>query len=369
MRVAIFADQLLYQVPGGIGTYLTHLAPELVRQGGEDRHAFFHCGKPDQSLPGLPEDLEQVRIPGGRAALGLAWNYLGRPYIDSHMKPLDLMHATQLVVPASHVPMVATIYDLFVIKYPEYFPPRWRRLLGRGLEIVLSRARLLLAISQSTADDLTAILRPGDDRVRAIPLGVDPPPQTAPGAVEAMKEKYHLPERYLLYVGTREPRKNLERLLDAYQILSAGDAAGTGLVLAGPPGWGTDELEARALSLPGVRLVGFVPTADLDLLYKGAHALAYPSIEEGFGLPVLEAMTRGVPVVTSDTPSLREIAAGAALLVDPFDTRALAEALREACEDAGRRAELVKRGRERAGLYRWEETARLTREAYREAAA
>lgn len=369
MRVAIFADQLLYQVPGGIGTYITHLAPELARQGGEDRQIFFHCGKPDQRLPGLPEDLEQVRIPGGRAALGLSWNYLGRPRIDNHMKPFDLMHATQLVVPASRAPMVATIYDTFVVKYPEYFPPRWRRLLGRGLEIVLSRARLLLAISQSTADDLTAILRPGDDRVRAIPLGVDPPPVTAPGAVEEIRNRYDLPERYLLYVGTREPRKNLERLFDAYQILQAGDGTGVGLVLAGPPGWGTDGLEARALSLPGVKLVGFVPAADLDLLYKGAHVLAYPSIEEGFGLPVLEAMARGVPVVTSDTPSLKEIAAGAALLVDPFDTSGLAEALREACEDAGRREELVRRGRERAGRYRWEETARLTLEAYREAVA
>lgn len=369
MKVAIFADQLLYQMPGGIGTYLTHLAPELVRQGGEDRHAFFHCGKPDQRLPGLAEDLEQVRIPGGRAALGLAWNYLGRPRIDSHMKPLDLMHATQLVVPATRAPMVATIYDLFVIKYPEYFPPRWRRLLGRGLEIVLSRARLLLAISQSTADDLTAILRPGDDRVRAIPLGVDEPPHTEPEEAEAVKRRYGLPEVYLLYVGTREPRKNLERLLDAYEIFSAGAGAGTGLVLAGPPGWGTGALEARARSLPGVRFTGFVPSTDLDLIYKGARAFAYPSIEEGFGLPVLEAMARGVPVVASDTPAIAEVAGGAALLVDPYDTAGLADALQEACGDASRRREMARRGLERAGLYTWEETARLTLEAYREAVA
>ncbi len=373
MRTAIFADQLLYKMPGGIATYVSHLVPELARLDGDtaDSYQLFHCGGAGESLPGLAGGVPQVRIPGGRAALGLAWNYLGRPRVERHLDSFDLLHATQLVVPASRAPMVATVYDLFVVKYPEYFPPRWRRLLGRGLEIILSRASLLLAISQSTADDLAAILRPGDGRVRAIPLGVDPPPETAPEEVEGVRKKYGLPERYFLYVGTREPRKNLERLLDAYQIFASmgGDNAGTGLVLAGPPGWGTEGLDARAASLPLVKLAGFVPSADLDLLYKGALALAYPSIEEGFGLPALEAMVRGVPVVTSDTPSLKEIASGAALLVDPYDTRGLAEALQEVADDAVRRTELARLGLERAGRYRWAETARLTREAYREAVA
>ncbi len=265
--------------------------------------------------------------------------------------------------------MVATVYDLFVMKYPEYFPPRWRRLLGRGLEIVLSRARLLLAISRATADDLEAVLRPGDGRVRAIPLGVDRPPRTSPEEVEEARGRHGLPDAYLLYVGTREPRKNLERLLDAYEIFSAGPGAGTGLVLTGPPGWGTDALEARARSLPGVRFTGFVPSPDLDLIYKGARAFVYPSIEEGFGLPVLEAMARGVPVVASDTPAIAEVAGGAALLVDPYDTAGLADALQEACGDAPRREEMARRGLARAGLHTWEETARLTLEAYREAAA
>lgn len=369
MRAAIFADQLLYKVPGGIGTYVSHLAPELARLDDEGSYQLFHCGKPGQRLEGPLQGMPQARIPGGRAALGLAWNYLGRPRIERHLEPFDLLHATQLVVPASLAPMVATVHDLFVIKYPEHFPPRWRRLLGRGLEVVMSRARLLLAVSRSTADDLAAILRPGDDRVRVIPEGVDPPPVTAPEEVEAARRRYGLPDGYLLYVGTREPRKNLERLLDAYEVFKSSPGAEEGLVLAGPPGWGTEALEARAASLQGVRLTGFVPAADLDLLYKGARAFVYPSIEEGFGLPVLEAMAREVPVVTSDTPALKEVAEGAALLVDPYDIGGLAEALREVCGDSSRREELRRRGLERAGRYRWEETARLTLEAYREAAA
>ncbi len=369
MRVAVFADQLLYRVPGGIGAYLSRLAPEVARLDGGGSYQLFHCGKPGQRLPGLPEGLAQARIPGGRAALGLAWNYLGRPRIERHLDPFELLHSTQLVVPAARAPMVATVYDLFVARYPDYFPPRWRRLLGRGLEIVMSRARLLLAISRAVADDLEAALRPGDGRVRAVPLGVDPPPRTSPEEVEEARGRYGLPGRYLLYVGTREPRKNLGRLLDAYEILRAGAGAELGLVLAGPPGWGTDALEARARSLPGVTLTGFVPAADLDLIYKGALALAHPAIDEGFGLPVLEAMARGVPVVAGDSPAVAEVAGGAALLVDPCDIAGLAGALEEVCGDAGRREEMARRGLRRAALHTWEETARLTLEAYREAAA
>ncbi len=370
MRVAVSADQLLYKVPGGIATYIRCLADGLVRQAPEDEFLLFHCGRKGQRLEGLPEGARQARIPGGRAALSLSWNYLGLPRLESFLSGLDLVHATQLVVPSTRLPLVGTVHDLFVVRYPESFPPRWRRILQKGLEVMLSRARLLLAVSRSTADDLESLLRPGDDRVRVVPQGVQDPPPTPPGAVEEARERHGLPQSYLINVGTREPRKNLERLLDAFLLARerGGLPQEVGMALVGPAGWGTEWLERKADATPGVKVLGYVSEYDLDLLIKGALALVYPSLDEGFGLPVLEAMVRGVPVITSDKGALREVAGGAALLVDPHDLLGLAEAMEELCGDGKMREELTRLGRERASLYRWEETARLTLRAYREAA-
>jgi glycosyltransferase involved in cell wall biosynthesis len=371
MRAAVFADQLLYKIPGGIATYLRCLAPELLRQGGGDEFVFFHCGRKGDDLEGLPGGSLRMRVPGGRVLLGISWNYLRRPRVEGCLGRLDILHATQLVVPAGRAPLVATVHDLFVMRYPGSFPPRWRRLLLRGLEVTLKEARLLLANSRATADDLASVLRQGDDRVRVVPLGVEEPPSSPPGAVEEARRRHGLPESYLIHVGTREPRKNLQRLLDAYRLGRDGGwiPRETGLALVGPAGWGTEEAERQAATQPGVSMVGFVPAGELDLLLKGAVALVYPSLDEGFGLPVLEAMARGIPVVTSDTSATREVAEGAALLVDPCDVCALAEAMAEICTDVRRREELGRLGLERASGYRWEETARLTLQAYREAAA
>ena len=371
MRVAVFADQLLYRVPGGIATYVRSLASQLVRLDPGGEYLLFHCGERGQRLEGVPEIAEQARVPGGRAALGFSWNYLGFPRVERFLGHLDLLHSTQLVVPASRAPLVATVHDLFPLRFPQGFPPRWRRLLLRGLEVVLKRARILLAVSRYTAEDLESLLGPGDGRVRLVPQGVEEPPATPPGAVEEARARHGLPQRYFVHVGTREPRKNLERLLDAYLLARerGGLEPEVGLALVGPAGWGTEDLDRRAAASPGVRVLGLVSREDLDLLLKGALALVYPSLAEGFGLPVLEAMVRGVPVITSGTTALREVAEGASLLVDPFDILGLAEALEEICSDGGRREELARLGRERASRYSWEKTARLTLEAYREAAS
>jgi glycosyltransferase involved in cell wall biosynthesis len=367
MRLAIFADQLLYKFPGGIGTYLRELVPEMANLKGENEYLLLHCGGQKEVLLGSLPSVEERRIPGGRSFLGVSWHYLGGPAIERFAGKVDLMHAPGLVVPASEAPPVVTIHDLAVLKFPRCFPSRWRRFLTRGLQVALNRARLLLADSESTACDLAEILREDDRRVRVIPLGVSAPKKLPEGEGERLRRKLRLPEKYLLFVGTLEPRKNLEGLLAAYVVFCERSGKDAGLVLAGAAGWGVDNLLERARDMPGVTVTGYVSGEELEAIYRGAACLVYPSLYEGFGLPVLEAMARGVPVITSDRSSLKEVASGAALLVDPHDIVGMAEAMHQLLSEEKLQAELKEAGLRRAGEYSWKRTALRTLEAYEEA--
>jgi len=198
---------------------------------------------------------------------------------------------------------------------------------------------------------------------------VDIPASPGEDEVEEVLAKYGLAPGYVLFVGTVEPRKNLSRLVQAYAAFSAEEKKRSGeLVLVGAPGWmGRREL-SRILSQAGVRWLGYLPQRELEAVYRGATIFVYPSVYEGFGLPVLEAMARGLAVVTSDSSSLREVGEGAALLVDPGDPMEMRKAMRRLIEDEDMRGELVERGRERAAAYRWESTIDLTIQAYEETA-
>ncbi len=369
MRLAIFADQLLYKIPGGIGSYLRGLIPALLELDGDFNYLLFHCGPADKRLDLEGKPVEERRIPGGRSLMGVAWHYLDFPSIERFVGSIDLLHAPALVVPSCRAPLVVTIHDLAVMKYPQYFQPRWRMFLSRGLELALRKARLLLAVSQSTASDLSAILKDDDKRIRVIPNGVSPPRPITGRQREEIKTRLRLPQKYFLFLGTLEPRKNLGRLLDAYLLFQERNRTDIGLVLAGAPGWEEREVVLKAKEMDSVTITGLVSQQELEALFHGATAMIYPSLYEGFGLPVLEAMVRGVPVVTSDLSSLPEIVGDAALLVDPYDILAMAEAMEKIATDEGLRRALVKKGVEKAGEFTWEKAAKATREAYLEAAS
>ena len=368
MRAAIFADQLFYDQPGGIGTYLRHLVPGVA--GGLDGSLVLaHHGPRDAGLFPDVVGVEEVCLGARRDIMGLAWHTMGRPQLERYLGKLDLVHAPSLVFPPSHAPLVATVHDLCILKYPEAFPSRWKIFHHRGLRLILRNARVILADSRNTGDDLRSLIGRGDPRIRVVPLGVDIPASPGEDEVEEVLAKYGLAPGYVLFVGTVEPRKNLSRLVQAYAAFSAEEKKRSGeLVLVGAPGWmGRREL-SRILSQAGVRWLGYLPQRELEAVYRGATIFVYPSVYEGFGLPVLEAMARGLAVVTSDSSSLREVGEGAALLVDPGDPMEMRKAMRRLIEDEDMRGELVERGRERAAAYRWESTIDLTIQAYEETA-
>lgn len=282
---------------------------------------------------------------------------------------LDVLHSTAFMLSfATRRPQVLTVHDMTFYSLPESLRPpvdeAFRRLVRRGLH----RADRILVPSEATRR-VIASLEPGlrEDRVEVIPYGVDERLEPAPaGAIRDVRGRLGIERDYLLYLGTLEPRKNLPALVRAYARAVA-DGCDADLVLAGRWGWNREPLERALEALPPscrVHLPGFVPDADARALYSGARMFVYPSIEEGFGFPPLEAMACGTPVVSSDRSSTAEVLGAAAELVDPEDEDALAGAITRLWSDPDRRGELRRLGFERAARYRWKETVARTVAVY-----
>ena len=288
-------------------------------------------------------ELRRHRFPGSSRAAKVArdttWYLCALPVAA---RKDDVLHVPGHRGPLlSAAPLVVTIHDLAVLRHPHAFN-RWTRTYSRAFLPRLARsATRVIAVSQFTALETVELLGVDEERVRVIPHGVEAPFEPNGPAVEG---------DYVLAVGTLEPRKNLPR------VVLAAERAGVELRVVGAPGWGE----------VGVESAGFVSDDELARLYRGAACLVYPSLYEGFGLPVLEAMASGTPVVTSRNGALAELSGGAAVLVDPRDVDAIAAGIEEAVR---RREELRAAGLERARAFTWEAAAKATADVYREAAA
>jgi glycosyltransferase involved in cell wall biosynthesis len=361
LRVAYTLEQCWHRVPGGTAVAAVELARALKERNDVSLIgvAAAHRRPPlDPFLP--PIDVEHFPLP--RLALYEAWHRLRAPRVERTTGRVDLIHATSLAIPPKSRPLVVTVHDLAWLKSPEHFTRRGVRFFNRGLELALGDADLVLCPSQATKRDcVDAGWRP--EKVRVVPLGVAVLPATEATVAET-RARYGLHKPYVLWTGTVEPRKNLRALLDAWAAIdSAHD-----LVLVGPEGWNED-LEGRLDSAgSGVRRLGFVPQADLAPLYAGAAAFCFPSLIEGFGFPVLEAMSQGTPVVTSRGTSTEELGGDAAVLVDPHDTGSIAEGLRSVLEDEALARKLAEVGPERAARFSWARTAENVTAAYAEVA-
>jgi glycosyltransferase involved in cell wall biosynthesis len=279
----------------------------------------------------------------------LGW-YLAALPLRARRDGVDVLHCPTHRAPVrSAVPLVVTFHDLAVLRHPDTFNP-WTRTYSRlALPGVAKAARRLIAVSEFTKRELRDLLDVPEDKVRVIPNAVGPPFEER-GAAAAGD--------YVLAVSTLEPRKNLPRLVEAYQ---RADLNGLKLLVAGAPGWGGVRVEGD-----GIRWLGEVQDEELARLYRGARCVAYVSLYEGFGLPMLEAMACGAPVLAGHNEAAEEVSGGAAVLVDPLDPAAIAAGIAEAID---RREELRERGLERARAFDWHEVARATAEVYRAAAA
>lgn len=298
----------------------------------------------------------------------IIWEQMIQP---SQLGEFDLYHAMAFVAPVLlNTPMVVTVYDLTFMRYPERLTTARRLYLRMFTALTCRRAKRIIAISQSTADDLTNLLDIPADKIDVTPLGYDAEqfhPYTQQ-EINAFRTQHDLPERFWLFVGTLEPRKNLVTLLNAYAQLPENEQLP--LILGGGKGWMVDEIfatiERHGLS-DRVSHIGFIPTADLPLWYNSAELFVYPSVFEGFGLPVLEAMACGTPVITSNVSSLPEVAGTAGLTLPPNDVSAWSDALSRAYHDGSWRETTQIQGLARAKQFTWERTAQLTVESYRRA--
>jgi glycosyltransferase involved in cell wall biosynthesis len=364
VRVAVHVDQLWFAAPGGIGTYVSHLANELPAASRDDEVIPFSASWAGRPTPaGVPVATRSVGMP--IRALYPMWAWSRRPCLPQRFGDLDVIHATNPAAIAPARPgqaLVVTIHDLAFERFPELYPARWLRLYRRGLEIALREADAVLTPSRDTA---SAVAAHGveHERIHITPLAADVPEGT--GAVSTAR--YEAP--YVLFVGTLEPRKNLPRLVRAFRAAVGESSLPHELVLAGATGWQQDSL-ANELAADGggrVHVPGRVSPPELDALYRGADAVVYPSLYEGFGLPVLEALAHGRPTLSSSTSAIPEVAGDAALLVDPEDEEALAAGLVRILTDEALRAELMTKGPARAASYSWAATAGATLDAYRDA--
>jgi glycosyltransferase involved in cell wall biosynthesis len=365
MRIAIDYTPAITQ-SAGIARYTRDLVDALARLDSGDRYTLFSAERPTKERP-LPHaaNLRPRVVPLGNRYATIMWQRLRLPVpIELFVGRVRVVHGPDFILPpALGARRVVTIHDLAFLTHPECAVPALAQYLATVVPRAVRAADRVIADSQRTADDLVERLGTPPAKITVIPLGITPgfTLHADPAAVEALRAKYGLQRPFVLAVGTIEPRKNYERLIAAFAAARRVPGGPAMLVIAGKPGW-LYEGVYKAVQTRGVgdavRFLDYVPNAELPLLYHAADAVATPSIYEGFGIPVVEAMASGTPVVCSTGGSLPEVAGDAALLVAPEDVDGLASALARIVGDAGLRETLRARGLERAARYTWEAAAR-----------
>ncbi len=376
MNIILSIDQVKYPLTG-IGRYSYELARQLENFNEIDNLLFFRGTKIIHTLPkqnsscGLSNDIQHLLR---NSRLSMAGYRVVTPYLRSlalRKFPNSLFHGTSFSLPSFPGQGVVTIHDLSVFKWPEYHPRERVKHIQKEIVSSLHRAAMIITDSEFNRRETAAYFSYPLNRIRSVPLASSseffPRP---PESLHAPLAEYDLlPGGYTLFVGTIEPRKNIATLLDAYAMLPDAVRKRWPLVLAGYKGWKSETLHARIVAAQRegwVRYLGFVDADHLPLLFSGAKLFLYPSLYEGFGLPVLEAMASGIPVICSTSSSLPEVAGDAAALCEALDRDTLSRLINQGLQDDTWHATAVQKGLLRAASFSWKRCAMETMAVYRE---
>lgn len=369
MLIGIDASRATVTHRTGTEGYSLHVIRGLIEQGDEHHFRLYFRDEPEQGLVPQRQNIERVVIRRRRL-----WTHAGLGSAVRRDRP-DVLFVPSHVIPwpnTARVPAVVTVHDVGYLHYPDKHPFFERLYLDWSTRHSASVARRVVAVSKATAHDLHALSGVPQQKIRVVHSGVDEKlhPVTDAQTVDVLRARLGISGPYVLHVGSLQPRKNLTRLVEAFDRVKD-TIPGLVLVLAGRPGWGYQSLFERIESLglgERVLLPGYVPDDDLATLYSGAEVYAFPSLYEGFGFPALEAMACGTPLVCASASSLPELVGNAALTFPPTDVSSMADALRRALTDAELRVQLVERGFERVQLFTWEKASRETLDVLTEAA-
>lgn len=370
MRVGIDVSPLT-RVRTGVGTYCLYLVKYLLGLGSDLDLVGFSAGLRPIEKDIFEGRLPQRRLPVPARLLYELWPLLKAPKVDTFLGGVDIYHATNFFLPPTRAARrVVTIHDLSFLAVPELCSPKIVGPFAAGIGRFVREADAVLACSEAMKREMVERLDITPEKITVAPEAVseDFKPMEREAARAYVAEHYGLDGPFLLYLGTLEPRKNIVGLVQAFeQIL---DEIPHTLVLLGPMGWKTEEIEAAMASpnLKGrLRRVGYVAShSELPAFYSAADLFVFPTFYEGFGLPILEAMACGCPVVTSNNSSVPEVTGGAAEYADPHDAADIARSMRKVLDDKLLRDSMAARGLEHAAGFSWEKCARITLDVYRE---
>lgn len=360
-----------YEQGGGIGRYVRELIAALALEDQETDYHLFVAGAQARELPSPPAknfSWKPTRL--SPRWLARIWHRAHLPLpIEQFAGRVDLFHATDFVLPPTlrKTRTLLTVHDLSFVRVPETASPRLKAYLDRVVPRSVARADHVLVDSQATKDDLVGLYNTPPEKITVLLSGVDARFHRVEHGHDALRRKYNLPDRpFIFTIGTIQPRKNYVRLITALSHLRE-QGFDLSLVIAGGKGWLDDPIYEAILTHKmddAVHMIGFANDADLPGLYSAASCLAFPSLYEGFGLPVLEAMACGTPVLTSNVSSLPEVAGDAAITVDPLDQEAITKGLRQIIEDSTLRETLIQKGYQRAAQFTWANAARQLQAVY-----
>lgn len=375
-EVLLYAHRLGAAAPTGIGRYVAELSTALFAETDDLRFAV--CSTEERVTPAwVPPGLEVRRVPGQRQAIQLSWALVARPLLERKVPAGDLVHFLSPAIPVpTRRPVVCTVHDLMPITHGHWFTAKERWLATSAIHRMVDQAERIITDSAHVAGEVVEHLGVDRARIDVVHCGVsgsfavDAGGEEAPGP--GVHDRYGVtPGHYFIHVGSIDRRKNLRPVLQGLARM-AETRARPPLLMVGPRGHGAEEVDAEIERLgltEAVRQTGFVPDGELAVLVRGALALVHPSSFEGFGLTPLEAMAAGTPTAVSGHGAVREVVGDAALVVGDDDADAWAHALVRLLTDEGQRAELSRRGLDRAAGFTWSNAARATIAVYRQVLA